>query len=92
MKGQEEYLMVCFMDSDYVIYHTAAIVHAVCEHVTDITAVQSPRVLLYAQKTENMNNRVQVLYILYIKFALISRKYINVGNEDWTTENYTTRF
>ena len=44
------------MDSDYVIYHTAAIVHAVCEHVTDITTVQSPRVLLCAQNTENINN------------------------------------
>ena len=58
MIGQEEYLMVCFMDSDYVIYYTAAIVHAVCEHVTDITAVQGPRVRLCAQRTENMNNRV----------------------------------
>jgi hypothetical protein len=45
MIGQEEYLMVCFMDSDYVIYYTAAIVHAVCENMIDITAVQSPRVL-----------------------------------------------
>jgi hypothetical protein len=50
--------MVCFMDSDYVIYNTAAIVHAVSEHVTNITAVQSPRVLSCAQHTENMNNRV----------------------------------
>jgi len=58
MIGQEEYLMVCFMDSDCVIYYTAAIVRAVCKHVTDITAVQSPRVLLCAQHTENMDNRV----------------------------------
>lgn len=58
MIGQEECLMVCFMDSDHVIYYTGAIVHAVCGHVTYITAVQSPRVLLCAQHTENVNNRV----------------------------------
>jgi hypothetical protein len=58
MIGQEEYLMVCFMDSGCVIYYPAAIVHAVCKHVTDITAVQSPRVLLCAQHIEIMNNRI----------------------------------
>jgi hypothetical protein len=58
MIGKQEYLMVCFMDSDYVIYYTTATVHAVCEHVIDIKSVQSPRVHLCAQHTENMNNRV----------------------------------
>ena len=57
MIGQEEYLVVCFMGNDYVIYYTAALVYAVCEHVTDITAVQSSCVLLCAQHNENTNNR-----------------------------------
>jgi hypothetical protein len=52
--------MVCSMDSDYVIYYTAAIVHSLCKYVTDITAVQCPRVLLCAQHTEIMNNPVKI--------------------------------
>jgi hypothetical protein len=91
MMEKEGYLMVRFMDGGYVIYYTAAIVHAFCKSVTDVTTVRCPHVLVLEQHTGNMNNIVNVLYILNIEFVLISRKYINARKEDWNSENSTAK-
>ena len=61
--------MVRFMDSDYVIYQTASIVHVFCTYVTDITTAQCPHVLVLEKHAENMYSPVNVLYILNIVYS-----------------------